>query len=143
MKYLKIRINQIFKIVFSVVGVDIFTETIAKKARYDNIPRLLDGKYFEIVKRDDIKVEAVCKSCGKIRKGNLTSTGNFMEHIKKSHPELVVKAELHKKGDKAVEKDKQQKTIHQMMKKYTHEEVIVQDFFYTEITVCSEIYFYL
>lgn len=96
----------------------------AKKARYEKLPRLLDGKYFEITKREGTKIEAVCTACKKLRKGNLTSTGNFMDHLRKSHPELVTEAESYKKsGVKNVINDKTQKTIQDMLKKFTHEEV--------------------
>lgn len=68
-----------------------------KKQKLNSIPKLIDGKYFELVKRDDTIIEAKCTTCGKIRKGDIRSTGNFMMHYKSSHPTLVNDVELHKK----------------------------------------------
>lgn len=35
----------------------------------ETIPELSDGKYFSIFTQNEIKIEAQCKACGKIRKG--------------------------------------------------------------------------
>lgn len=61
------------------------------------IPRLLDGKYFKIEKSDDSKVEASCTTCGKIRKGDIKSTGNFMEHYRSLHPSMVNEIDCYRK----------------------------------------------
>lgn len=112
-----------------IINFEKLVESIAKKSRYETVPRLLDGKYYEIIKRDNTKIEALCKTCNKVRKGFLTSTGNFMEHLRKSHPELVVEAELYKKqgvgNERNVKNDKHQKTIQEMLKKFTSEEVCI------------------
>lgn len=53
------------------------------------MPRILDGKYFEIQSTDEKNnVIAICKECKHPRKGQLTSTGNFLAHIRNKHPEL-------------------------------------------------------
>lgn len=57
-----------------------------KKAR--KIPRILDGRYFLIQSNIDGKVSAKCQTCGEIRKGNISSTGNFKSHYKTHLPEL-------------------------------------------------------
>lgn len=67
-------------------------------------------------------------NCKKVRKGSITSTGNYMDHIRKSHPELVAEVEHYKKqGDCAGEADnkarKQQKTIQHLLKNFTSEQV--------------------
>lgn len=114
----------------------IFTEEQArKKLRSDSVPKLLDGKYFTIIKREDTKIEAQCNldACKKVRKGDIKSTGNFMGHIRKEHPQIVAEVEAYRKqsgddnGDeinKAKPYEKQQKTIDQMLTKFTTEEVI-------------------
>lgn len=61
------------------------------------IPRILDGKYFKIVERNNKNVRAQCMTCGRFRKGSICSTGNFMEHISGCHPTLVAEVELHRK----------------------------------------------
>lgn len=99
------------------------------------MPKLLDGKYFTIIKREDTKIEAQCNldACKKVRKGDVKSTGNFMEHIRKEHPQIVAEVEAYRKqcGDdndtdeahRAKKYKKQQKTIEQMMTNFTMEEV--------------------
>lgn len=90
-------------------------------------PRLLDGKYFKIIKRDGSKVDAVCTECGKTRKGEITSTGNFMEHFRKSHPNLVDEVQLYRKQNDPIDTDvvhkKSQKTISEMFKPFTYDDV--------------------
>lgn len=89
------------------------------------MPKLLDGKYFSIVKRDGTKVEAKCENCGLIRKGTVTSTGNFMEHIRKMHSSIVSEAETYRKlgsTDEKLEKIRDL-TIKEMFKKFTKEDV--------------------
>lgn len=61
------------------------------------IPRLLNGKYFVIARRDKFKVIATCTICGKNRKGDIRSTGNFMDHYKTSHPTIIEEVEKHRK----------------------------------------------
>lgn len=65
--------------------------------RSKSIPRMLDGKYFFITKRENNKVVAVCTQCGKSRRGDITSTGNFNDHYKNCHPSLLKEVELYKK----------------------------------------------
>lgn len=64
------------------------------------VPRLLNGKYFEIVESSgrNISVKCLVPNCHKIRKGTLTSTGNYMDHIKIDHPEILEEVELYKKN---------------------------------------------
>lgn len=66
--------------------------------RSKTIPRLLDGKYFEIITSlEDPNVTARCVTCGKLRKGTLLSTGNFMKHINSCHPSMAPAVEVYKK----------------------------------------------
>lgn len=62
-----------------------------------NFPKLLDGKYFDVVKSDGTRVDAVCSTCGKNTKGDAKSTGNFMEHYRKHHPSMVKEVEEYRK----------------------------------------------
>lgn len=43
-------------------------------------------------------VQVACVTCGTTRKGSLKSTGNFMDHYKKSHPTLIPEVELYRKN---------------------------------------------
>lgn len=83
-------------------------EPVEKRARIDiqtndapidetSIPRILDGKYFEIISRDKTNVVAKCTKCKKQRKGCTKSTGNFMQHYKLEHGDLVAEVNLYKK----------------------------------------------
>lgn len=66
-----------------------------------SIPRLLDGKYFSIVRNDDSKITAKCMICGRSRKGDLKSTGNFMDHFTSCHPNLVNEVNTYKRQRKS------------------------------------------
>lgn len=103
---------------------DIDTRNQAKRKKTSD-PRLLDGKYFKIEKREGNKVEAICVTCGITRKGDVTSTGNFMEHMKKSHPTLVQSVEKYRKFGLLTNsnENKKQATLDELCKNFTHEEV--------------------
>jgi hypothetical protein len=47
------------------------------------LPMILDGKFFKIVKEDNIgdKVKAKCVDCGQIISGQLNATTNFKTHL--------------------------------------------------------------
>lgn len=91
-----------------------------KKAK--SIPKLLDGRYFTIVKLENTKVEVICSICKRTRRGDLTSTGNFMDHIEKDHADFLDEVKRYRKSS-VVSKKNTQKTLPQMMKKCTVEEV--------------------
>lgn len=76
-------------------------EQQAKKSK-ENIPRLLDGKYFTIVKSEGTRIEAACNLCGKLRKGDQRSTGNFFDHFKTSHPSLVKEVDEYRNKKKQI-----------------------------------------
>lgn len=99
---------------------------IAKRRRTEKPPRLLDGKFYVIIKQVGQKVDANCSACGKTRRGNIDSTGNFMKHIKQDHPELVDAANSYRKHVDEDDVDmprKKQKTLPAMFKRFTVEEV--------------------
>lgn len=74
-----------------------------------------------------MKIKAKCTLCGAIRGGDITSTGNFMKHFSKSHPGVVDDVEKHRKSSEKDNTDqmqqKSQRTIDEMMKKFSSEEV--------------------
>lgn len=76
-------------------------EPPTKKQR--SIPRLLDGRYYTIVTDLDGKIEAKCITCDELRKGNIKSTGNFLNHYRTKHLSLVV--EIEKYINRTNEKD--------------------------------------
>lgn len=71
-------------------------ELPATKKNNISIPRLLDGKHFSIKERNKYKVDAICMTCGRICKGDVRSTGNFMDHYTSAHEELVKKVKDHR-----------------------------------------------
>lgn len=72
-------------------------EPAAKKLKPE-IPRILDGQYFQVLKQDGTKVEAICTTCNKIRKGDSKSTGNFIGHYNKDHPEKKDEVDLYRRS---------------------------------------------
>lgn len=61
-----------------------------KKAK--KVPKILDGTYFSITSRnDDDHVEARCSECDEVKKGKLSSTGNYITHYRLKHKEKVEK----------------------------------------------------
>lgn len=65
----------------------------AKKSRNDSLekepPKILQGRFYEIIDRKNGKVTAKCKECNGIKKGTDSSTGNFIMHYKLKHPALT------------------------------------------------------
>lgn len=75
--------------------------TNAPKISKPNLPRLLDGKYYKVLNESfssaSPAIEAECQTCHKVRKGHFRSTGNFLEHYKSCHPELLKEVNEYKK----------------------------------------------
>lgn len=46
---------------------------------------ILDGKFFKVVSIEGIKVSAKCSSCGRVIKGEINSTSNFVSHLRRLH----------------------------------------------------------
>lgn len=62
--------------------------TEAKRSKI-SVPRILDGKFFLILKNVDGKIEAMCTQCKESRKGQLTSSRNFKNHYRNKHASIV------------------------------------------------------
>lgn len=60
-----------------------------KRKLQTKIPRLLQSNYFTIESNVDGKVAVKCLTCGEVRKGDVSSTGNFLSHLKRKHPTLM------------------------------------------------------
>ncbi|XP_035716775.1 uncharacterized protein LOC110861079 [Folsomia candida] len=52
-------------------------------------PFILRGSYFDIIESKGVSVTVKCKACGKVVRGQLTSTGNFLRHLKEEHEDLI------------------------------------------------------
>lgn len=96
-----------------------------------SIPKLLDGKYFQIARRDGIQISAICTQSGKTRSGQTKSTGNFMDHYRREHPSLVGAVEAYKQQNAGIGVDSDwsrksaQKTLPAMFKPFTHNDISV------------------
>lgn len=52
------------------------------------IPRILEAYFTIKTLGDDGRVEANCKTCNKVIKGNITSTSNFRSHLQRTHRDV-------------------------------------------------------
>lgn len=73
-------------------------------------PKIFDGRFYVIEKLSEGNIEAVCKTCGEVRKGNEASTGNFISHYKIKHSELLKELKEHTKSEKAKKQQHSQQT---------------------------------
>lgn len=76
----------------------------AKKAKL-SLPRILDGKFFSVDLHIEGKIEARCTECNEVKKGHITSTGNFKNHYRIKHTSHMSSLETYLKGksDEAVD----------------------------------------
>lgn len=111
--------------------------------RSKTIPRLLDGKYFEIITSlEDSNVTARCVTCGKLRKGTLLSTGNFMKHINSCHPSIAPAVEIYRKEGPTVSSNpSRQPTITSAFPKLTTN--VVSLYFDFILRIMHELYSFL
>lgn len=63
------------------------------------MPKIFDGKFYELLNSIDASgnINAKCTACDEIRKGNVSSTGNFMKHYQLKHPLKLNELKLHNK----------------------------------------------
>lgn len=76
----------------------------AKRAKL-SLPRILDGKFFSVDSHVEGKIEARCTECNEVKKGQITSTGNFKNHYRIKHSSTMSALEAYLKGksDEAVQ----------------------------------------
>lgn len=96
---------------------------MAKKPR--KIPKIFDGKFFEIEKNIDTdgNVQAKCTSCNETKKGNISSTGNYLKHYEKKHPLKLNELKSHLKGITNENKRSQQPKLDDVQQTMTTEKV--------------------
>lgn len=69
----------------------------------------------------------MCITCGRIRKGDCRSTGNFTDHYEVHHPELVQKLKDHrskKEAESTLEKNNRQQSMAMFTKPVDTEKVV-------------------
>lgn len=108
-----------------------------------NLPRLLDGKYFKVLTQDfspeSSSIEAKCQTCLKVRKGDYRSTGNFMEHYKSCHKELVDELNAYRKQKECAPSSLKQTTLVQRFSPMTTE-IVSNCFFLINLVVKDYIF---
>lgn len=57
----------------------------AKKLK--KVPKIFDGKFFTITRETSEQIDARCSACEEVKKGKITSTGNFLTHYRLKHQE--------------------------------------------------------
>lgn len=88
--------------------------------------KIFDGKFYVVEKSFGGNIEAVCQTCGEVRKGNELSTGNFISHYKIKHSELLKELKEHTKPDNAKKKQiLQQTTLPEMLHIATPDKVYI------------------
>lgn len=83
-------------------------EQPTKKRKIDsndewNAPRILDGKYFQLLSRSGENISVRCTECNEIKKGSIKSTGNFKTHYRIKHIGLFESLNIYlkQKSDKS------------------------------------------
>lgn len=62
---------------------NIAPEPVKKKTKL--IPKIFNGKFYVVQNESNGNIKAKCTVCGDVRKGNISSTGNFISHYKTKH----------------------------------------------------------
>lgn len=77
-------------------------EIDGKKININNLPYIFQSTIFKIVCLKDKNISVRCNHCknNKIVKGSIRSTGNFLSHLKRKHPDLIQQIKKLKKNDK-------------------------------------------
>lgn len=57
----------------------------------------MDGTFFTIEQNENGKIMAKCMECQEVKKGNIFSTGNFINHYKSKHSSRVKSLEAYLK----------------------------------------------
>lgn len=63
------------------------SSTSNEPAKKKRIPKILDGKYFTVVRERGKNLDAVCMTCKKECSGSYNGTRNFADHYSRVHPE--------------------------------------------------------
>lgn len=86
------------------------SEPPAKKPK--KLPKILNGTFYRIESETHGNIQAICTTCGEVKKGSIFSTGNFLTHYKNKHNSKLkdLKASL-KNDDKTVTAKSNQPTL--------------------------------
>lgn len=110
------------------------------------MPKIFDGTFYSIEKRINEKIDARCLECSDVRKGSITSTGNFKNHYKTMHCGRFEALEEYLKSSNTqnVTTKVRQPTMPQIFTPtVSPEKVSIQKIFHFNFQViCSCFYFY-
>lgn len=70
-----------------------------QKKKRTCIPRILDGTFYCIESNINGKITAKCCECSELKKGDISSTGNFLNHYRAKHSTLQLQLEQHLKSN--------------------------------------------
>lgn len=107
-------------------------EPEAKRAK--KTPKILDGTFFSIRKRDGDSIEASCCECAEVKKGNVNSTGNFLSHYKSRHGSRLIELKEYLKRSERSDKIKidRQPTIAETLQNTSGDAVSLFLFFFVQ-----------
>lgn len=106
----------------------------AKRTRF-TIPRILDGKFYVIMKNTNGKIEAECVRCGQMKRGDIKSTGNFLSHYRNSHSDQMLDLENYRKGQSNENSKRVQMKLTTFHKTVTKEKVRFEYFSYVSLCI--------
>lgn len=80
-------------------------QTIKRQKTYS---RIFDGEYYKVQREAGGNIEAECTQCLEIKRGNISSTGNFISHYKMKHKSILDDLKKYTKSESG--KNSQQST---------------------------------
>lgn len=89
------------------------TSNVSIPAKRKKLPEILDGKFYTVVLNNNGKIVAKCVDCGDIKKGDLSSTGNFESHYK-THPHKSKQLDNYLK-DKSIDGNTSKPTLYKKL----------------------------
>ncbi|XP_055306606.1 uncharacterized protein LOC129570909 [Sitodiplosis mosellana] len=84
-----------------------------------NYPKILDGKFFNLMSDKDGSLTVECTLCNAIVQGTTSSTGNFHSHYKRKHKDKVNKLKEHLKSVVVLTKQSSQPTLNDALNTLT------------------------
>lgn len=96
---------------------------------------MFDGKYFIVESQDNNtgSIEARCTACNETKKGNISSTGNFLSHYQKKHPSEISELKQYLKNRKLLTNNLKQPILQEVLQSVTDVKVCDSN----TITICQ------
>lgn len=99
-------ILSLFLILENPVSSNLQNESVQNAKKTRKTPKILNGTYFEIESSVGVdgNLLAKCTICNEVKKGNISSTGNFLKHFQTKHPLRLAELKLYLKTDEITKK---------------------------------------